>query len=245
MFASNQTAAAALSGVVDEVNGSLDALSARFAARRGVLELITLGLIAREHVLLIGPPGTAKSAVVHALAETLEATAFNYLIGRFTEPSELFGALDLDALKDGKIRPVTEGMLPEADIAFLDEIFLGSTPILNSLLKILNERTYRRGQFSVTTPPISCVAASNALPTDTALSAFADRFLMTMFVDPVGKDELTNLFRAGWRSTLGDAPISPLGKPALEPLQQVLRGQLEQFERLARDFGAEEFAPPK
>lgn len=204
MQSSRETSADA----VEKINAHIDALSARFVARRSVLELVVLGLISREHVLLIGPPGTGKSAVVQAIADSVEARAFEYLIGRFTEPSELFGALDLNALKDGKVRPVTAGMLPEADIAFLDEIFLGSTAILNTLLKILNERTYRRGEFSVKTPLLSCVAASNALPEDTALAAFADRFLMTAFVDPVGEHELPDLLRAGWKEA-GDAAATP------------------------------------
>jgi len=180
------------------INAQLDALSGQFVSRRAILELIMLGLIAREHVLLIGPPGTGKSLVVQAIARSVEARYFEYLIGRFTEPSELFGGLDLNALKDGEIKPVTGGMLPEAEIAFLDEIFLGSTAILNSLLKILNERTYRRGRFAMKSPMLSCVAASNALPEDPLLAAFADRFLLTSFVDPVEDDQLTALMRAGW-----------------------------------------------
>jgi MoxR-like ATPase len=206
---SSKGAAVDVADAVRQINAHLEGLSARFVSRRAVLELIVLGLIAREHVLLIGPPGTGKSAVVQAIAETIEARYFEYLIGRFTEPSELFGALDLNALKDGQIRPVTGGMLPEADIAFLDEIFLGSTAILNSLLKILNERTYRRGQFSLVSPMISCVAASNALPEDPLLAAFADRFLLTKFVDPVEDDRLTDLMRSGW-DLASASPVAPL-----------------------------------
>lgn len=207
-----------IAAAVRRVNAHLDALGARFVSRRALLELVMLGLIAREHVLLIGPPGTGKSAAVQAIAASIEARGFEYLIGRFTEPSELFGALDLNALKEGEVRPVTAGMLPEADIAFLDEIFLGSTAILNSLLKILNERTYRRGQYSVKTPLLSCVAASNAMPDDTALAAFADRFLLTMFVDPVGEEQLTELLRSGWEQARTPAPVAPVDKALIGDL---------------------------
>lgn len=205
---------------VKQVNAHIDALSAQFVSRRALLELVMLGLLTREHVLLIGPPGTGKSATVQAMAQAVDARSFEYLIGRFTEPSELFGALDLDALRDGQIRPVTSGMLPEAEVAFLDEIFLGSTAILNSLLKILNERTYRRGQFLTDVPLISCVAASNELPEDAALAAFADRFLMTMFVDQVGEGDLPALIDAGWRETRAAYdPVPPLDRQVLTALQ--------------------------
>jgi MoxR-like ATPase len=204
---------------VSKINAHIDALSAQFVARRALLELIVLGMISREHVLLIGPPGTGKSAAVQSVASAIEAVTFDYLLGRFTEPSELFGALDLNALKDGRIEPVTHGMLPQAEIAFLDEIFLGSTAILNTLLKILNERTYRRGQFSMKAPLISCIAASNAMPEDSQLAAFADRFLLTMFVDPVEEHQLPELLESGWQQS-GETSISipPLAKGVVHDL---------------------------
>ena len=204
---------------VSKINAHIDALSAQFVARRPLLELIVLGLISREHVLLIGPPGTGKSAAVQSVASAIDAVTFDYLLGRFTEPSELFGALDLNALKDGRIEPVTQGMLPQAEVAFLDEIFLGSTAILNTLLKILNERTYRRGQFAINTPLISCIAASNALPEDSQLAAFADRFLLTMFVDPVEEHQLPELLESGWRHSAQAAPsIQPIEKGVMSDL---------------------------
>lgn len=212
-----------VSNAVRQIDLHLDALAAHFVSRRALMELVIMGLLTREHVILIGPPGTGKSSAVQAIARAMDAVSFEYLLGRFTEPGELFGALDLAALRDGEVRPVTKGMLPEAEIAFLDEIFLGSTAILNSLLKILNERTYRRGQFETKVPLISCVAASNELPEDAALAAFADRFLLTMFIDPVGEDELPALLDAGWseaQETL--APVKPLDRQTLETLQHAV-----------------------
>ncbi|MEM6695319.1 MAG: AAA family ATPase [Pseudomonadota bacterium] len=175
--------------------------------RRIVFELVVLGVLAREHVLMIGPPGTGKSASVRAVAERFSGRHFEYLLGRFTEPAELFGALSIEALREGRVEAVTEAMLPEANIAFLDEIFQGSTAILNTLLGVLNERVYRRGAQRLDVPLWCCIAASNALPDDPMLAAFADRFLMTTFVDPVGPDQIETLLRSGWAFETNPAPL--------------------------------------
>jgi MoxR-like ATPase len=82
---------------------------------------------------------------------------FEYLLGRFTEPSEIFGPIDLRKLREGTVETETADMLPEAEIAFLDEVFLGSTAILNTLLSLLNERTFRRGHTRLQCPLRVCV----------------------------------------------------------------------------------------
>lgn len=165
--------------------------------REVVVEVIALAAVASEHVLVIGPPGTAKSEAVRRMASALSGQYFEYLLGRFTEPSEIFGPVNLQKLKEGIVETATDGMLPEAEIAFLDEIFLGSTAILNTLLGLLNERVFRRGHTVLRCPLRVCVGASNALPSDAALAAFADRFLLRLFVEPVSDPMLEDLLLGG------------------------------------------------
>jgi MoxR-like ATPase len=166
---------------------ALSLASRGLVEREALVELVALAAVAGEHVLVIGPPGTAKSEAVRRAARCLGGQYFEYLLGRFTEPGELFGPVDLRRLREGVIEIETAGMLPEAEVAFLDEVFLGSTAILNTLLTILNERTFRRGSTRRACPLRVCVGASNALPDDDALAPFADRFLVRAFLDPVAR----------------------------------------------------------
>src|SRR5688572_21722823 len=184
---------------------ALQVAQAGLVERDVVVELIALAAVSREHLLVIGPPGTAKSEAVRRTARALGGTLFEYLLGRFTEPNEIFGPVDLQKLKDGLVETATAGMLPEADVAFLDEVFLGSTAILNTLLAVLNERTFRRGHTIMRCPLRVCVGASNALPDDTTLAAFADRFLLRSFVEPVPDPLLEDLLSGGRKIDVGRA----------------------------------------
>jgi MoxR-like ATPase len=166
--------------------------------RETLVELVVLCAVAREHLLVIGPPGTAKSEAVRRIARRLGGGYFEYLIGRFTEPSEIFGPINLRKLKEGVVEAETSGMLPEADIVFLDEVFLGSTAILNTLLGVLNERLFRKGRTSIQCPLRVCVGASNHLPEDEQLAAFADRFLARCFIEPIADSGLEELLSSGW-----------------------------------------------
>ncbi|MEL6318569.1 MAG: AAA family ATPase, partial [Pseudomonadota bacterium] len=208
---------------LSEIRAALAAAVARGAdamiGRKCLTELVFLGLVAQENLLLIGPPGTGKSAAARIAAQAVGGRYFEYLIGRFTEPAEIFGPLDLEALQRGVVRPDVTNMLPEAEFAFLDEIFLGSTAILNTLLGILNERRYRRGAVDIACPLKCCVAASNHFPEDPMLRAFADRFLLTSFVDPVGDHALETLLEAGWRFSGRDQdPAALLSMAEIERL---------------------------
>ena len=182
------------------LRAGLQQATAGLVGREPLAELIVLAAVAQEHLLVIGPPGTGKSAVVRRVAQTLGGRYFEYLLGRFTEPSELFGAVDLKKLREGTVETDVSGMLPEADVAFLDEVFLGSTAILNTLLGVLNERRFRRGHTQLACPLRVCVGAANALPDDEALAAFADRFLLHAFIEPVADAQLETLLQGGWRS---------------------------------------------
>ncbi|MBO9790259.1 AAA family ATPase [Xanthomonas phaseoli] len=182
------------------VRATVHSATSGLIERDQLAELIVLAAVAQEHLLIIGPPGTAKSAVVRRVAAALGGRYFEYLLGRFTEPAELFGPVDLRKLREGSMQIDVTGMLPEADIAFLDEVFLGSTAILNTLLGLLNERRFRRGQTDLHCPLRLCVGAANALPEDDALAAFSDRFLLHLFVDPVADHQLEALLAGGWQS---------------------------------------------
>jgi MoxR-like ATPase len=167
----------AISDAARELRAALRAATVGLVGREPLAELIVLAAVAQEHLLVVGPPGTGKSAVVRRVAQALGGRYFEYLLGRFTEPTELFGPVDLRKLREGTVETDVTGMLPEADVAFLDEVFLGSTAILNTLLGVLNERRFRRGHTQLDCPLRVCVGAANALPEDEALAAFADRFL--------------------------------------------------------------------
>ncbi|RYE92460.1 MAG: AAA family ATPase [Myxococcales bacterium] len=226
----------------EQLRGALDDARRGLVDRDALVELVALAAVAGEHLLVIGPPGTAKSEAVRRVARSIEASYFEYLLGRFTEPSEIFGPVDLRKLREGVVETETRGMLPEAEVAFLDEVFLGSTAILNTLLALLNERTFRRGHTSMKSPLRLCVGASNTLPEGEGLAAFADRFLMRAFVEPVADSQLEELLAGGWspaapgrRATMGD--LDALARAAQEVDLTVVRPRLAQAVRRLRQAG--------
>lgn len=176
----------------------LDYVKSKFIGKEEIIELLGICLIAQENALLYGPPGTAKSAIVRMLASTIhDGHNFEYLLTRFTEPNEIFGPFDIPSLKNGVLKTNTEGMLPEASLVFLDEIFNANSAILNSLLMALNERMFKRGNETKKLPALLFVGASNNLPEDEALNALFDRFLVRIHCDYVAPDLLSSVLAAG------------------------------------------------
>jgi MoxR-like ATPase len=165
------------------------ALCSALVERDDEVELCLTALVAREHVLLVGPPGLAKSALLDGLLACAAGTKFSVLLTKFTAPEEVFGPVSLSALKADKYLRVTTGKLPEAEFAFVDEVWKASSAILNTLLKVLNERVYDPGDGAARPVPLRlCVAASNEWPDPESgkeLAAVFDRLLFRKSVSPV------------------------------------------------------------
>ena len=143
------------------------------------IDLTLVALVAQTTLLLVGPPGTAKSFTLEHIMKSIHgAKYFSWLMGKFTEPDEIFGPVNILALKAGKRERITTGKLPEAHAVFLDEIWKSSTAIANSLLRAINERVYDNGDGEKKIPLKTLVAASNEYPQDGEFGAMFARFVL-------------------------------------------------------------------
>lgn len=172
-------------------------LNAHFLDKQEIIRLLVISAIAGEHMVLVGPPGTAKSAIIRMFARLVDARYFEYLLTRFTEPNELFGPVDIKEFREGRYTRRVERMLPEAEIVFLDEIFKSNSAILNSLLTVINERRFSNGPVMTQVPLISLFAASNEVPNDDNLSAMFDRFLLRVVSDNLDSYHFHELLSRG------------------------------------------------
>ncbi len=154
-----------------------------FPERQQVIDGSLAAVLAGEHVLLLGPPGTAKSALVRVLAQAFGGTYFERLLTKFSTPEELFGPVSLKGLEADRFTRVTTGMLPEAEFAFVDEVFKANSAILNALLSVVNERIFHNDGKPVQVPLVTMFGASNELPEGKELEALFDRFALRFQVD--------------------------------------------------------------
>ncbi len=188
-------------------------LEQRFIGKDEVIRLLLIAVVAGEHAVLIGPPGTAKSALIRTLARMLKASYFEYLLTRFTEPNEIFGPVDIAAFREGVYRRNIAGMLPDAEIVFLDEVFKSNSAILNSLLTLLNERIYSVGGKVMHCPLVSVFGASNEVPSDETLVAIFDRFLIRIRSDNLDAYHFAGLLERGIAQEVqqvSGAPVEPM-----------------------------------
>lgn len=185
-----------------------------FVGKDEIIDLMILCLVAREPLLLVGPPGTAKSDLVVGLCQGLglrsfESTAeqsetprdyFEYLLTQYTEPNELFGPVDLKALQEqGDYRRRGTGMLQDVYIAFLDEVFKANSAILNALLTIMNERRYYEAGRYTSIKLMTLFGATNRVPMSSDLDALYDRFTLRVESRNVATQEQSDLVNKAWR----------------------------------------------
>src|SRR5215813_3838823 len=173
----------------DKLRKIREELQQMFLERAELIDGALAALLSAQHVLVIGPPGTAKSMLADEFCRRISgASYFQWLLTKFTTPEELFGAVSLKALEADDYRRVTSNKLPEAHIAFLDEVFKASSSILNAILTIINERLFHNGRQVSTVPLLTLFGASNELPEDDELLALYDRFLVRFVVSYINED---------------------------------------------------------
>ncbi len=224
--------------LVDRFNRRVvNRLRGDFVDKDEIIELMAICAIAQEHLLIVGPPGTAKSQVVRnfgQLVGTTSGTFFRYLLTRFTEPNEIFGPVNIKLLQErGVFQRNIRNMLPDAEIAFLDEVFKANSAILNALLTILNERVYHVGagagepasgdgsqpaagsggdnhRAEIRVPLLTAFGATNEIPEDESLAALFDRFVVRVYTENVDERHLTSLLNLGWRMERKEFIDTPL-----------------------------------
>jgi MoxR-like ATPase len=223
-------------------------LNSRHFERADVIRSLLVGLLARQHVILLGPPGTGKSYLVRNLCEHFDGRFFEWLLTRLSTPEELFGPISLRSLQNDQYRRISTGKLPEADMVFIDEIFKASSAILNTLLPVLNEHVFFNDGQAMAIPLQMLVGASNELPDDREeLAALWDRFLIRHVVDYVQEPaDFLALLQAPasvtpqTRLTLADLTaaqeaITHVDMQQLYPLLATLRTDLSKMGLVASD----------
>nr|WP_275943164.1 AAA family ATPase [Pseudenhygromyxa sp. WMMC2535] len=195
-----ETLAARSHALRERLNRFRTALGHYFVERQSIIDLMTICAIAQEPLLLVGVPGTAKSDLVTKFRDALGIPSedyFEYMLTRFTEPSEVMGPIDINLLREGRYIRRAQGKLPTARMVFLDEIFKSNSAILNSLLTIINERKFYQDGTPVPVALEVLIAATNEIPEHAELAALKDRFCLKIVAHPVQDEHFFELIDAG------------------------------------------------
>ncbi len=184
----------------DKINTFRRSLGRFFVGKQTLIDLMTVCAVAQEPLLLVGPPGTAKSDLVLKFKDALQisnASYFEYMLTRFTEPSEILGPIDINLLRSGKYMRRANGKLPTAELVFLDEVFKSNSAILNTLLTIVNERKFYQDGVPEPVALKILLAATNEIPENAELAALKDRFCLKAACRSVQDDNFIELIDAG------------------------------------------------
>ena len=258
----------------DRIKALRDALATGLYEKDEALRLALLTAIAGESIFFLGAPGCAKSMIARRVVQAFKAAGdnavkyFETLLNQYTTPEEVFGNISLKALngelegQNGKeeYRRLTENMLPEADIAFLDEIWKASPAILNTLLTIINERKFHNGSKVQNVPLKALFAASNELPAkDRGLEALYDRFILRLCVgyiesednffdmidgesssefaldDETKKLQITNEELAEWKTQIDTVTLSEEAKAVISAIRKELTARNEKLSEENKD----------
>lgn len=230
-------------GLRERINRMRTALGRFFVAKQDLIDLMTVAAVAQEPLLLVGPPGTAKSDLVLKYKDAVgvsDEDYFEYMLTRFSEPSEIIGPIDINQLREGRYVRREQGKLPTARLAFLDEIFKSNSAILNILLTIINEKKFYQDGVPQPVRLRVLLAATNEVPEQGELGALKDRFVLKAECRPVQDDHFEALVDVGlqaevWRGS-NQKPWAE-GHCSLDDLVLANRYLTLQFGRRGRDEG--------
>jgi MoxR-like ATPase len=192
----------------ERLNRFRTSLGRFFINKQELIDLMVVAAVAQEPLLLVGPPGTAKSDLVLKFKDALglgEEDYFEYMLTRFTEPSEIVGPIDISKLREGRYVRREQGKLPTARLAFLDEIFKSNSAILNILLTIINERKFYQDGVPMPVRLRILFAATNEVPEQAELAALKDRFCLKAESRSVQETHFQQLIDAGIQGEVNKA----------------------------------------
>jgi MoxR-like ATPase len=186
-----------------KINRFRQSLGRFFVGKQELIDLMTVAAVAQEPLLIVGPPGTAKSELVIRFRDALgiaDEDYFEYMLTRFTEPSEIIGPIDINLLREGRYVRREQGKLPTARMAFLDEIFKSNSAILNILLTIINEKKFYQDGLPQPVRLRILFAATNEIPEQGELAALKDRFVLKVESRSVADEHFPELVDVGLQS---------------------------------------------